>query len=272
MKDRYTARPDRSGTGKNSMLPFLCALACAGMLPCNPAGDLPGGSFLAMPTLDPDGRPALQVEPYLAHEGDLILFHEHVKIWDIVFRVVGSGPPDHSGVMFRLPDRRLAILEAAPENGKGGYILRVCLMEMNSRFESCKGTILIRRLRTPLTPLQAAQLTDFAIAQQGKRYSIGRLLRQFTPIRSHGSARKTIWAKTELNRRTWICSELVVAACTVIGLLEPARYPATAIYPLDLLEDSTYDVSPIWNTAGMWSARPLPRVDLNKYAVVLKKD
>jgi len=230
------------------------------MLPSGLVNDVPALAFLTSTKLAPDGRIVQQVEPYLPQAGDLILFHEHINIWDIFFRVVGSGPPDHSGVMFVLPDGRMAVLEAAPENGTGGYILRVCLMEAQSRFTSCKGTILIRRLRNPLTPAQSARLTDFALAQQGKHYAVGRLLRQFTPFRARGPKRIELWGKTDLNRRTWICSELVVAAYTCIGLMNPAQFPANAMYPLDLLEDTNYDLRATWYPAEIWRARAVPTV------------
>ena len=240
------------------MLSVLCAVAWAAMLPSGAGNETPALAFLTSTRVAADGRIVQQVESYVPQEGDLILFHEHVDIWDILFRVVGSGPPDHSGVMFRLPDGRLAILEAAPENGKGGYILRVCLMEAQSRFISCKGTILIRRLRCPLTPAQSAQLTNFALAQQGKRYAVGRLLRQFTPLKARGPKRVEMLGKTYLNRRTWICSELVVAGYTTIGLMNPAQFPANAIYPLDLLEDTNYDLSATWYSAEIWRSRAMP--------------
>src|SRR2546422_3607846 len=149
------------------MLSVLCAVAWTAMLPSGLVNDVPALAFLTSTKLAPDGRIVQQVEPYLPQAGDLILFHEHINIWDIFFRVVGSGPPDHSGVMFVLPDGRMAVLEAAPENGTGGFILRVCLMEAQTPLSSCKGAIFIPGLRAPLTPPHSRHVSQFPPAPPG---------------------------------------------------------------------------------------------------------
>ena len=53
-------------------------------------------------------------------------------------------------------------------------------------------------------------LSKFALAQDGKRYAIFRLLLQGTQFRNRGPLRELFLASTELDRSSWICSELVV--------------------------------------------------------------
>jgi hypothetical protein len=239
------------------MLLALRWIACVACFLSASGAEADSGSYLLTATPEAGGVLHTQAEKYVPQEGDIAVFWEHGKWWSVMLRMAGSGPPDHSGMMIKLPDGRIAIMEAAPGIGSDGYSLHVRLMEARSRLHACEGAICIRRLKTPLTAEQSARLTDFALAQEGKPFAMGRLMLQLTPFRARGPLREQVFGKTCLNRRSWICSELVVTAGTVAGLLDRKLCPANTMYPLDLIEDDTHDLSQTWDKPGRWSpSRP----------------
>jgi hypothetical protein len=211
------------------------------------------GSYVLVPVAGPDGTPAARAEPYEPQEGNLVLFNEHSETWRKLYKYVGSNLPDHSGIMVKLPDGRIALLESAPDDGRLCG-LHVVLLEARSRLCQYPGTMYIRRLRQPLSPCQSAALTEFALSQAGKRYAVGRLLLQATPIRCRSGWREQLFAHTYMNRKAWLCSELVVGAGTAAGLFDPHIHYANRIYPRDLLDESTYpDLAERWLPAAVWS-------------------
>jgi hypothetical protein len=114
----------------------------------------------------------------------------------------------------------------------------------------------VRRLHKPLSAEQSAHLRDFALAQEGKPYALGRLLLQLTPLRPRGSVFADYIGRTVLDRERWICSELVVAAATVGGVLDPDLFPANMVYPRDLAYDEQFDFSAHYSAPAMWYPRP----------------
>ena len=209
------------------------------------------GSYLRTVFKAADGTLSEVVEVYIPHPGDLVMYDDHSKIWDRLYRMVGTEPPDHSGIVIDRLDGTPAVLESGPDNG-----IRVRILDLYPRFQNYPGTIYIRRVRAPLTPEKTAELTQFALAQEGKRYAWGRLLLQGTPCKCREGWRADYFAKTYLDRSSWLCSELVVAAGTVAGLFDPNIHKANRIYPRDIIDDNTYDLIPIWHLAGMWSRTP----------------
>src|SRR5207244_1053067 len=154
---------------------------------------------------------------YLPKEGDLIFYDDHKIIWTALFLWAGTGPPLHVGIIVKKENGGLAVLEAGPDD-----TIWVSILDVDPRLrkfhEDFHGTITIRRCRKDLTPETSAALTKFAKAQDGKRYAIVRLLVQGTRFRYRGPIRELFLARTDLDRSSWICSELVVAAGTVAGL------------------------------------------------------
>jgi hypothetical protein len=214
---------------------------------------LTSGSYLLFPARPgPHDAFPTRVEPYTPEEGDVVLFNDQIKIWKKLYHFVGSEPPDHSGIIFKFPDGMLALVESGPDNGQLSG-LRVRIIEATSRLHCYQGTLWVRRLKKPLTPEQSARLTEFAMAQEGKRYAVGRLLLQGTPFRCRGTWRNAMFGKTDLDRGSWLCSELVVAAGTVAGIFDPNVHHANAIYPRDLFLDDKYDLSQVLYPAGIWS-------------------
>jgi hypothetical protein len=199
--------------------------------------------------------PHLHVEAYTPREGDMVFFDDHSTMWKVLYKMAGTDMPDHTGIVVTLPDGRPALLEAGPDDGRlaGPYIR---LVEATARISTYPGTLWVRRLKTPLTKEQSARLTEFALAQEGKRYAVCRLLLQGTPFRCRGPVRDKLFGGTDLNRCSYLCAELVVAAGTSIGLFDPKIHHANSIYPHDIFDDKTYDLSKTWYPAGLWSPTP----------------
>jgi hypothetical protein len=229
-------------------------------------GAPPDGSFLLVPAGCADGHVLVQPIPYEPREGDLVLFDDHSKNWRALYHYVGSDVPDHSGIVVKLPDGRPALLESGPDDGQLCGMV-VVILEAYSRLHQCPNTMYIRRLRCPLTPAQSQALTDFALAQSGKRYALGRLLLQGTPFRCRCGLRATLFGHTYMDRDAWLCSELVVAAGTAAGQFDPHVHFANRIYPLDLFDERTYpDLIERWWPVAVWSPTPTdtlpPQADL----------
>jgi hypothetical protein len=192
----------------------------------------------------------MQPQPYVPKQGDLIFYDDHNLFWTALFLWAGTGPPTHVGIVVKKDDGTLAVLEAGPDD-----TIWVKLLDVAPRLpkfhEDYQGTITIRRCKKDLTSEQSQALTKFATAQDGKRYAIVRLLVQGTRFRNRGPVREIFLAHTVLDRSSWICSELVVAAGTVAGLF-PDTVKSNVTYPLDLVNDRRHDLSRTWHAAMTW--------------------
>src|SRR5438552_585098 len=135
------------------------------------------------------------------------------------------------GIVTRRPDGSLGVLEAGPND-----TVKVYIIEVRKRLKEFEGTITMRRCKTTLTKEKSVALTKFAMAQDGKPYAVLRLLLQGTSFRSRGPIRELFLANTYLDRWSWICSELAVAAGTVAGLIDPAIVRANVTYPRDIVD------------------------------------
>ncbi len=188
--------------------------------------------------------------PYQPREGDLIFFDDHNPIWTALFLWAGTGPPLHIGIVVKKEDGKLAILEAGPDD-----TIWVKIQDIGPRLpkflEDYQGTITIRRCKQVLSAEKSAALTKYALAQDGKRYAILRLLIQGTKFRYRGPIRELFLAKTDLDQSSWICSELVVAAGTVAGLFSN-NVKSNVTYPLDLVNDRRHNLSRTWHPAEIW--------------------
>jgi hypothetical protein len=218
-------------------------------------------SFLHYLQRGPDHiyRPA--VKNYQPQPGDMVFYDDYNVKWGILYAYVGSGPPFHSGIFFRRPDGSMAVLESGPDDNQYVFILDGVPRLHQFHRDFPKGDIWIRQLKTPLSKEASDQLTAFALAQEGKKYALGRLLLQGTPVRCRGPLRCKWFGKTDLNRDRWLCSELVVAGGTVAGLFDPNICHANAIYPRDIIGNHKYPIGHIWEDAALWrpSAHPVAR-------------
>jgi hypothetical protein len=211
----------------------------------------PGGEGnLAAGYLVPTQGKARPAEAYVPHEGDLIFYDDHNPVWLALFAWAGTGPPLHTGIVVKRYNGSLAILEAGPDDTTW-VTLQAAAPRLRQFHKDSQGTITIRRCKQDLTRKQSKALTWFAEAQEGKRYAVLRLLLQGTPFRSRGAFRERFLAETDLDRSSWICSELVVAAGTVAELF-PDTVKSNVTYPLDIVNNRRHDLGKVWEDEETW--------------------
>ncbi len=232
------------------MLAPLCSLLPALLLAGSPdAASHPVGELAIQARSQGQGA-ADETIPYEPREGDLIFYDDHSKVWTKLFAFAGTGPPLHMGIVVRKLDGTLAVLEAGPDD-----TVWVDLRDLNTRLhqfcEQFGGTITIRRCKAVLNRFQSAALTRFALAQDGKRYAVLRLLAQGTPLRARGPLEAWL-GKTSTDRDAWICSEISIAGASIAGLLDPDVIHANANYPRDLVDNARYDLGTSWYDAARW--------------------
>ena len=201
-----------------------------------------------------DGKIEHETIPYVPREGDLVFYDDRNLLWTLLFAYAGTGAPLHMGMVVKKTAGTLAVLEAGPDD-----TIWVRLLDLEKRLPQFQrdfdGPITIRRCKKELTADESKALTKFAQAQDGKRYAIGRLLLQGTMFRSRGPVRELFFGGTYLDRDSWICSELSVAAGTVVKLFDPKSVYANVAYPRDLVDNARHDLSATWHDAAVWQAK-----------------
>jgi hypothetical protein len=242
------------------MLCLLCALLSAG----GPPGlaDGPGCSFLYQPAFCIDDLCREPAEAYLPQPGDLMLRLDGSKFWRVTHYMALAFDPNGSGIVFAGPDGSLAVLEAGPCDTM--WVRTLDLLPHLQEYAD-KGKVWIRKRRVPLTPEQSCRLTGFALAQDGKRFALGRLGLQLTPFRTRGPLRTCWMGKPHGgDRHSYFCSELVTEACVAAGLLDPAGARPSATYPHDLFFGRSYnpfldrhlDINDGWCPPARWTCSP----------------
>jgi hypothetical protein len=227
------------------MLPILSGLALVGALQAWPPEEAPQSYLFKMrPTAD--RQVEWQRETFKPQEGDIVLYDDHNAFITRVYKLVGTDGPLHAGIVYRRPDGAMALLEAGANR-----VPRVQFLDVDQRVRGYDGTVLVRRLKTPLTPEQSKKLTEFCHAQEGKSYAVLRLMLQGTPLRPRGVLNPVL-GKTSLERERWICSELVVAAATAAGVLSTKDYHANAIFPRDLCYDESVNLTAFYEPPALW--------------------
>lgn len=227
---------------------FLAILASLATVQSARADDV---GFLKTERKNAKGVIKEKIRPYEPREGDLVFYDDHHVVWSALFAYAGTGSPLHMGIVFKKPDGKLAVLEAGPDDS-----IWVKLLDVDKRLPQFQkdfdGLIRIRRCKTVLAEEESKALTKFAVAQDGKRYAVGRLLLQGTPFRERGMKDEMTKGKTILDRDSWICSEISVAAGTVAKLFDPKVVHSTVAYPKDLVDNARYDLSKTWHDAAVW--------------------
>jgi hypothetical protein len=224
------------------MRSFLFAFLCGGLL----LGATPragAGSFLYQPACAIDEELRGPAAAYSPQPGDIYLSTDNALIAIGGHRLAFSGPPHHSGIVFARPDGTMAILEAGPFNGL--WVETIDFAYDLGEHERRGEKVWIRRRNTPLTPAQSAKLTEWALAQDGKRFAMFRLLGQITIFRSRGPLRTEYLGGPHGERDSYFCSELVLESCLHAGLLDPETTRPAATYPRDLFFDAS--VNPYLN-------------------------
>jgi hypothetical protein len=227
-------------------LPALL-LAALGLLALPSVSPGDGGSFLCPPCRDEQPPPGLRV-PYVPREGDLVFFAARSRLWRALFAVACAGTPTHVGIVVRAPDGHPLLLEAGSLDPT-----HVRVREVLPRMHDYDGPVWVRRLREPLDAEQSACLTAFAQAQSGKRYAMLRTILELTPFRTHGRVGAYVFGRPWVERRSWFCSELVVAAGAHVGLIDPHEVQPNTVYPCDLFRDERHDLSACWEEPRLWT-------------------
>jgi hypothetical protein len=253
------------------MNPILCAVLWAGWLlgDACPSQDF---GFVYQPAYCLDEVLRTPAEPYRPQPGDIMLCTDRLMFWKITFTISFAGDPHHSGVVFRRPDGGLALLEAGPHDSLWCRVLDVS--EHLHSYEE-EGPVWIRRRRTPLTEAQSDCLTNFALAQDGKRFAIIRLGAQLTPFRSRGPLSTYVMGKPKgSSRHAYFCCELLMESLVAAGLLDPATTRPAATYPRDVFFDRSLnhyinkhlDLSPCWYPPSRWTSSPCQTAGAEKPA------
>lgn len=220
---------------------------------CALSGTQPGESvgYLWFYKPDATGKVCKTSEPYVPREGDIVFFDDMSKFWEFLYWIGHTAPPFHTGIVIKKPDGTLALLESGPDD-----TLYVYILDIDPRLHEFKGMLQVRRCKRELTPEQSKVLTDFAMAQEGKRYAMWRLLLQGTPIKTRGGPLREHLAKTRFERDRWLCTEIVVTAAELVGLMDPNIIKGTNTYPLDILDDHKFELLPVYEEAAYWCKHP----------------
>jgi hypothetical protein len=208
------------------LLSFLLFLNLPGSLP-----EQALWGYLWQPAFSVDQIRRGPALPYQPQPGDIVFFDSSNAGWQVLYRLAFTGPPTHCGIVLRLPDGTLAILEAG-----AGSSLDVTVVPLGLHRDGYNG-IYVRRRKIPLTPQQSTLLTDFGLAACDKHVSALRFPIQLTPFRQRGPIRTWLIGKPQGLKSTYFCSELVVEACVAAGLLDPETCRPAATYPRDLFFD-----------------------------------
>lgn len=198
------------------------------------------------------GETVKEVIPYEPREGDWLFFDDMSKWWTFLYKIASTAPPFHAGIVVRKPDGQLAALESGPDD-----TLHVYVLELIERLHTFKGVLQVRRVKRCLTPEQSRCLTNFAMAQEGKRYAMWRLLLQGTPCKTKGGPFRNWCAHTLYDRRRWLCAEIVVTASALIGLTDGDKIRGSNTYPLDIIDNSKHpELADVYEDAAYWCPHP----------------
>jgi hypothetical protein len=174
-------------------------------------------------------------------EGDLVFFTYHKMVWHVIFRLGHTGPPFHVGIIVRMPDGELKLLEAgslAPTH--------VEVVEIKPRLTQYAGDLWVRRLHHSLTAEQSMILTQFALEQIGRPFAKVRVGLEAASGRTLSVIRYHLCGPPPTDRRAWYCSEMVVAAGIRIGLLPCTFSGPRMLFPRDLFYDCPRSIAPCW--------------------------
>jgi hypothetical protein len=222
------------------------------------AGDKgPTGSYLYQPAYKCDDVLRGPARAYTPQPGDIMLATDPNVFWTWTHWIAGCGQPHNSGIVVARPDGSLGLLEAGPNDTLHCRILD--LLPHLTEYAG-KGPVWLRRRAVPLTPEQCARLTEFAMAQDGKRFALIRLAGQLTLLRSRGPFRTYFVGGPHGARSSYFCSELVTETCVAAGLLDPVTTRPAATYPHELFFDSSvnfylnrhFRLAPDWDPPARW--------------------
>jgi hypothetical protein len=210
---------------------LLIQLLLAGSILGAGPGDDPPCSFLYQPAFCTDAGLRMPPEPYLPQPGDIFLATDYRKLLQFGHWLAGAKDVHRSGIVIALPGGGLALFEAGPVD-RDDVVITDLISQLQCYAD--KEKVWIRRRAVPLTPEQSELLTDFAIRQCGKRFALWRMMSQCWPLRSRGTLRTFVIGRSNGDRCSYFCSELVVESCVAAGILDGAHTRPPATFPCDL--------------------------------------
>jgi hypothetical protein len=154
-------------------------------------------------------------------------------------------------------------MEAGPFN-KSEYVEVEDLLPTLAKYAE-KEKVWIRRRCVPLTPEQDKRLTEYAMAQDGKWFAMGRILLQLTPLRPRGPIKTIFCGKPRGDRPDWICSELVTETLVYVGLIDAKTARPSPTSPRDLFFGRSrnpyinrhLDLNSQWHPPARWVPCPV---------------
>jgi hypothetical protein len=188
---------------------------------------------------------------YDPRPGDIVLYDDFSRLYHLALKMANTAPPTHAAMVIARPDGTPALLELT---GPTMMFAKVVIMDVETRFRAYPGTVMVRRVRTPLSSQQCQDMTQFAEMQTGKSFALGRVLLQATPFCPRTGLRREWFGRTYPSRNRWFCSEMVVAAGAAAHVLDGKAHCANATYPRDLAYDETLDLSSLYHPPMLWNA------------------
>ena len=217
------------------------------------------GSYLYQPAFCEDFVLRGPTRPYQPQPGDIMFAADGSIFWLITHNLAGTSHPTHSAFVFQRPDGSMAILEAGPHD-----TMRVKSMDAIPHLRSYEeeGRVWIRRRAVPLTAVESARLTEYAMAQEDKRFALVRLGGQLTPLRSRGLIRTHVMGKPQSEHRNFFCSELVMQSLVEACLVDAETARPSATYPRDMFMDHSLNpylnkhlkLAPCWDPPARWTS------------------
>ena len=193
---------------------------------------------LAKPKYELTFTPEPPLTPYYPQPGDVVLSTGTNRLGRLAYLLALTAPPTHSGVIVRMQNGELGILESG-----GGDVYMTRITPLVERFTRPKeAAIWVRKIQTPLTEQESAQLTSFAYQVSGIPYSRRRLLGQGTVFRSRGPIRTFFIATPKGVRDNYFCSEVVLEALVHAGLVDRQTARPRATYPYDFFYDRSQNL------------------------------
>lgn len=239
-----------------STITFLC---CPLLLIGEP--EEPRFGYLDQPAYSIDKQRRGPSTRYLPEPGDVLLLSNTNWVWQAAYFVSGTGSPGHSGLVAKMDDGRIGLLEA-------GYNEEpwVRFTPLDERLHNYPGTIWVRRRKTPIENEQAQTLTEYGQTINGKRYGVVRLLAQLTPFRTRGPLRTEFVGKPKGIRSSYICSEAVLEGLVLAGLLDAETTRPSATYPKDMFFDESLNpyidkhlpLKADWEVPSLWKREKAP--------------
>ncbi len=197
--------------------------------------------------------PATRYEP---QPGDILLLSDTNLFWTSLYLIAASGKPGHSGVVARMPDGKLGVLEAGYSDG-----LWTRLTPLDYRINNYPGTVWVRQPRVPLTPEQDAALAHFAALAADQPYAKVGFALQITPFRARGPIRTAFVGKVRGPGHRYFCAQVVIEALAEAGRIDPQTARPSATYPRDLFFDRSINLyinhhPPLaggWDPPALWT-------------------